>query len=177
VGQAVDNCRPLFEGAGHLLSVSVPTEPIELIGDPVRLTQVLNNLLNNACKYTPAGGRVGLTVWREGTDALVAVRDTGRGIPAEMLPRIFEMFTQLEQSLERSQGGLGVGLSLVKHLVELHGGAVSARSEGEGRGSEFIVRLPALNLEKRPGRRSQIVTPWTDGVDPVSPATPLRTGA
>jgi signal transduction histidine kinase len=177
VGQAVETCRPFFEGAGHLLSVSVPTEPIDLIGDPVRLTQVLNNLLNNACKYTPAGGRVGLTVWREGTDALVAVRDTGRGIPAEMLPKVFEMFTQVDCSLERSQGGLGVGLSLVKHLVELHGGAVSARSEGEGRGSEFVVRLPALNVEKRPGRRSHIVTPWTEGSLPTAPTTPLRTGS
>ncbi|HET8945609.1 MAG TPA: hybrid sensor histidine kinase/response regulator [Candidatus Polarisedimenticolia bacterium] len=176
VGHAVETCRPFFEGAGHLLSVSVPTEPIDLIGDPVRLAQVLTNLLNNACKYTPPGGRVGLTVWREGTDALVAVRDTGRGIPVEMLPKIFEMFTQVDRSLERSQGGLGVGLSLVKHLVELHGGAVSARSEGEGRGTEFIVRLPALNLEKRPGRRSQIVTPWTDGVAPIAPH-PLRPGS
>jgi signal transduction histidine kinase len=174
VSHAVETARPFFEGAGHLLSVSVPTEPIDLIGDAVRLTQVLNNLLNNACKYTPPGGRVGLTVWREGTDALVAVRDTGRGIPVEMLPRVFEMFTQVDRSLERSQGGLGVGLSLVKHLVELHGGAVSVRSEGEGRGSEFIVRLPALNIEKRPGRRSQIVTPWTDNA-PVDPTTPLRT--
>jgi signal transduction histidine kinase len=178
VSQAVETCRPFFEAAGHLLSVSVPEEPIELIGDPVRLTQVLNNLLNNACKYTPAGGRVGLTVWREGTDALVAVRDTGRGVPAEMLPRIFDMFTQVEVSLERTQGGLGVGLSLVKHLVELHGGAVGARSDGEGRGSEFIVRLPVLSgTPKRSGRRSQIVTPWTDGVSPVGPGTPLRTGS
>jgi len=171
VNQSVETCRPFFEAAGHLLSVSVPNEPIEVVGDPVRLAQVLNNLLNNACKYTPPGGRVGLTLWREGTDALVAVRDTGRGIPADMLPRIFEMFTQVDRSLERTQGGLGVGLSLVKHLVELHGGAVAAKSDGEGRGSEFTVRLPALSTAaKRPGRRSQIVTPWTDGAVGFEPA-------
>jgi signal transduction histidine kinase len=178
VGQSVETCRPFFEAAGHLLSVSVPDEAIDLIGDPVRLTQVINNLLNNACKYTPAGGRVGLTVWREGTDALVSVRDTGRGIPNEMLPKIFEMFTQVERSLERTQGGLGVGLSLVKHLVELHGGAVSANSDGEGRGSEFIVRLPALSAAaKRSGRRSQIVTPWTDDARGAIEPTPLRTSS
>ena len=177
IQQSVETCRSSFEAASHLLSVSVPADPIRLIADPVRLAQVINNLLNNACKYTPPGGRVGLTVWREGTDVLVGVRDTGRGIPADMLPKVFEMFTQVDRSLERSQGGLGVGLSLVKHLVELHGGAVSARSEGEGRGSEFIVRLPALNVEKASGRRSQIVTPWTDTVGAIDPTTPLRTGS
>jgi signal transduction histidine kinase len=176
VHQSLETCRPFFEAAGHLLSVSVPAEPIHLIADPVRLTQILNNLLNNACKYTPPGGRVGLTVWREGSDALLAVRDTGRGIPSDMLPRIFEMFTQVNHSLERSEGGLGVGLSLVRHLVELHGGAVAAKSEGEGLGSEFIVRVPALpTTVVRTDRRSAVVTPWNDDSLRLGPPSPTRT--
>ena len=176
VHQSLETCRPFFEAAGHLLSVSVPTEPIHLIADPVRLTQILNNLLNNACKYTPPGGRVGLTVWREGSDAVMSVRDTGRGIPAEMLPRIFEMFTQVNNSLERTEGGLGVGLSLVRHLAELHGGAVAAKSDGEGRGSEFIVRVPALpTTVVRTDRRTAVVTPWNDGTLGPEPPAPTRT--
>ncbi|HEV3168327.1 MAG TPA: ATP-binding protein, partial [Isosphaeraceae bacterium] len=109
-----------------------------------RLAQVFSNLLNNAAKYTERAGRIWLTAEREGSDVVVKVRDTGLGIPTDMLPRIFELFTQVDRSLERSQGGMGIGLSLVRGLVEMHGGNIEARSEGPGQGSEFIVRLPIL---------------------------------
>jgi signal transduction histidine kinase/CheY-like chemotaxis protein len=134
----------------HELSVSVCTEPVLVQGDPVRLEQVVCNLLHNAIKYTPRGGSVDLTVGpspEEPGEAVVRVRDTGLGISEDMLTRIFEPFTQVESSRKRSEGGLGLGLPLVRSLVELHGGTVEARSEGRGRGSEFIVRLPRLGSE------------------------------
>jgi CheY-like chemotaxis protein/anti-sigma regulatory factor (Ser/Thr protein kinase) len=112
--------------------------------DSTRLAQVLSNLLNNAAKYTEPGGKITLVVERRDTDVSVKVRDNGVGIPPEMLPRIFEMFTQIDRTLERSQGGLGIGLTVVQRLVEMHGGSIEARSEGHGMGSEFIVRLPAV---------------------------------
>ena len=115
-----------------------------LEADPTRLAQVLTNLLNNAAKYTEPGGHIRLTVERRGDEVVVRVRDDGIGIAPELLPRLFELFTQADRSLDRSQGGLGVGLALVKSLVEMHGGGVEAASEGLGRGSEFIVRLPVL---------------------------------
>ena len=142
VRDSIEACRTLLDQSGHRLSVQLPPEPVHLTGDPVRLTQVVTNLLNNACKYTPPGGRIVVEARREGDEAQVRVQDTGSGIPREMLPRIFDMFTQADRSLERSHGGLGIGLTLVKHLVELHGGKVSVKSEGEGRGSEFLVRVP-----------------------------------
>jgi CheY-like chemotaxis protein len=111
--------------------------------DPTRLAQVIGNLLNNAAKFTETGGRIRLSVSRELNAGVVRVRDEGIGIAADMLPRIFELFTQAERTLDRSQGGLGIGLTLVRHLVELHGGSVQAFSDGVGRGSEFVVRLPA----------------------------------
>src|SRR5690348_6281646 len=118
--------------------------------DPTRLAQVLLNLLNNAAKYTEQGGRIWLITQRENAHVTIRIKDTGIGIPQEMLPRIFELFTQVDRSLERSQGGLGIGLTLVRTLVELHGGTVEARSSGPGKGSEFIVRLPvAANVEHR----------------------------
>jgi CheY-like chemotaxis protein len=109
--------------------------------DVTRLAQVFANLLNNAAKYTERGGRITLAVERQGGDAVVSVRDTGVGIPAHVLPKVFDMFTQVDRSLEKSQGGLGIGLSLVKGIVEMHGGSVEARSDGPGTGSEFVVRL------------------------------------
>jgi CheY-like chemotaxis protein/nitrogen-specific signal transduction histidine kinase len=165
VRSAVESSRPLLDAAGHALTVTLPPRPVVLDADPTRLAQVLLNLLNNAAKYTPPGGRVWLTasvvasdqwlVAREDkapaplatshqslTTLEIRVRDTGVGIPAEMLPRVFDMFTQVDRSLERAQGGLGIGLSLVRGLVELHGGTVEAHSAGAGRGSEFVVRLP-----------------------------------
>ena len=153
VSAALDANRPLLESRRHTLEVALPKEPVWLEADPFRLSQVLGNLLNNAAKYTEMGGRVWLTVLREGAEAVIRIRDNGAGIPPEMLSTIFEMFTQVDQSLDRSQGGLGIGLTLVKRLVEMHGGSIHAYSEGPGRGSEFVVRLPALP-ETRSGESS-----------------------
>jgi signal transduction histidine kinase len=122
------------------------TEPIYLDGDAVRLAQLFGNPLNNACKYTNRGGRIELIVERLGSDAVVSIKDSGVGIPLDMLDTIFDLFAQVDRSLERSQGGLGIGLTLVKRLVEMHGGAVQAFNEGSGRGSEFLVRLPTLAI-------------------------------
>jgi CheY-like chemotaxis protein/anti-sigma regulatory factor (Ser/Thr protein kinase) len=139
---AVETSRPLIEGAGHQLTVTIPPEPITLDGDPVRLTQVVTNLLNNAAKYSDEGSPIWLTVHRERDEVAIVVRDVGEGIPRDMLARVFEPFTQIHAQTHRVQDGLGIGLTLVKSLVELHGGNVQARSEGPGRGSEFVVRLP-----------------------------------
>ena len=141
---AVEATRPLIDARGHRLSVELPRGPLRVRGDATRLTQVLVNLLTNAAKYTPEGGQIRLAAGREGDGAVVRVRDNGVGIPPEMLPKVFDLFIQVEQSLERSQGGLGIGLTLVQRLVELHGGSVAASSEGVGKGSEFAVRLPLL---------------------------------
>jgi CheY-like chemotaxis protein len=119
-------------------------EPVHVAGDAARLEQVLNNLVDNALKYTPPGGTVTVTTERAGADAVLRVRDTGRGISADVLARVFDLFVQEPQTLDRTRGGLGLGLTLVKRLVELHGGSVAATSEGPGQGSEFTVRLPAL---------------------------------
>jgi CheY-like chemotaxis protein len=147
--QSVEACRPRAESAKHELNLSLPTEPFYLYADPVRLIQVFGNLLNNACKYTEPGGRIWLTAQRQGSEVVVKVKDTGLGIPSDKLASIFEMFTQIDRSLERSQGGLGIGLTLVKQLVELHGGSVEAYSEGQGLGSEFVVHLPLLIEERK----------------------------
>jgi len=144
IARAVETAQPLLDAGGQALTVSLPAEPILLDADPVRLAQVIANLLNNAAKYTERGGQVWLTAARQGDQALVRVRDTGVGIAADVLPRIFDLFVQSEHSRERSQGGLGIGLSLARSLAELHGGSVHARSDGAGHGSEFEVRLPAL---------------------------------
>jgi PAS domain S-box-containing protein len=139
---AVETSRPLILAAGHELRVSLPPEPLLLDADAVRLAQVVSNLLNNAAKYTRSGGRIALTARREANEALISVRDNGLGIPPDMLGRVFEMFAQVDATLGRSQGGLGIGLTLSKSLVELHGGRIEAHSEGLGKGSEFTLRLP-----------------------------------
>jgi PAS domain S-box-containing protein len=144
VHQAVEICRPLAESLKHEVSVTLPVEPIYLHADPVRLAQVLSNLLNNACRYTEPGGRIWLSAKRQKSDVLVSVKDTGIGIPPDMLPHIFEIFTQVDQTLERAHGGLGIGLTLVKQLVDLHQGKVEALSDGPGLGSEFVVILPVV---------------------------------
>jgi CheY-like chemotaxis protein/anti-sigma regulatory factor (Ser/Thr protein kinase) len=160
----------------HELTVTMPKQPIYLNADTIRIAQVVGNLLNNACKFTDKGGRISLRVEREGEQAVIRVKDNGIGIAAEQAPRLFEMFTQLDTSLERSRDGLGIGLTLVKTLVELHDGTVEVHSDGLGRGSEFVVRLPILPAEPMPlssstrdasrpgsGRRILIVDDNEDG--------------
>jgi signal transduction histidine kinase/ActR/RegA family two-component response regulator len=153
VHQAVEAARPLCATLDHELTVTLPPQAIYLDADPSRLAQVVGNLLSNACKFTERGGHIRLSVEREGNEALVRVQDTGIGIAAEQLPRIFEMFTQVDTSLERSRDGLGVGLPLVKNVVDMHGGTVEARSRGLGQGSEFVVRLPILSAPPPPRPR------------------------
>ncbi len=145
VTQAVQTVRPLLEAQGHQLSVELPAEPILLEADETRIVQALVNLLGNAVKYTERGGQIVVSAAREGDEAVLRVRDNGVGIEAEMLSAIFNLFTQIDRSLPRAQGGLGIGLTLVRQLVELHGGRVSVHSEGPGKGSEFVVRLPAAS--------------------------------
>jgi PAS domain S-box-containing protein len=164
VDQAVETARPLLDSRQHKLSLLVPNESVWLEADPARLTQVLANLLNNAAKYTEPGGLIQLIAEREGSDIVVRLRDSGIGIMAEMLPRIFESFVQADRSIDRAQGGLGIGLTLAKTLVEMHGGKIEARSEGVGKGSEFSVRLPAVPEVQplKPGgleRRQESKTP------------------
>jgi PAS domain S-box-containing protein len=144
ITSALKTAEPLIRANGHELTVTQAGERLHVLGDPTRLTQAVANLLNNAAKYTSKGGKILLATERVGDVAAIRVKDNGAGIAAEMLPRIFEMFVQAANSLSRSQGGLGVGLTLVKTVVELHGGSIEASSDGPGKGSEFIVRLPIL---------------------------------
>ncbi len=139
---ALDTSQSLLSARGHAVQLSLPSEPVRVLGDGARLAQVFTNLLDNAAKYTDTGGRVELCITREAGEAVAAVRDNGRGLDAAAQQRIFEMFYQAERDLDCSEGGLGLGLSLVKSLVELHAGTVCARSAGRGQGSEFNVRLP-----------------------------------
>jgi PAS domain S-box-containing protein len=142
IGAAIDAARPLLDRKGHTLSLDLPREALRLEADPVRLTQILSNLLTNAAKYTDRGGQIQLRAWREGGSIAVAVRDNGIGISPEMAPRLFGLFAQAAPALNRSEGGLGIGLALVKGFVEKHGGTVQVHSEGTNQGSEFVVRLP-----------------------------------
>ena len=139
---AVETSRPLVEAGGHRLALDMPDAPVWVDADPVRLAQVFSNLFNNAAKYTDRGGRIELLA-RTGPEIAVVVRDNGIGIAPDVLPQVFEMFSQAAPAIDRSQGGLGIGLFLVKSLVEMHGGSVAAKSAGAGRGSEFTVRLPS----------------------------------
>jgi two-component system CheB/CheR fusion protein len=139
---ALEASRPAVEAAAHTLEVSLPDKPLEVDADAVRLAQVFSNLVTNAAKYTERAGRIAVTARQEGTEAVVTVKDTGIGIAPEMLGRLFQMFSQAAPAMHRSQGGLGIGLSLAKGIVELHGGRIEAKSDGAHKGSEFIVRLP-----------------------------------
>ena len=161
VSQAVETVRPLIANAGHEFVIELPPEPMLLNADTVRLSQAFANLLNNACKYTDPGGRISLTAAREDGQVIVAVRDNGVGIPADLSPKIFEMFTQADQSIERQHGGLGIGLALVKRLVEMHEGEVSANTNPTGQGSEFRVRLPLIKTasEETRVKTESIATP------------------
>ena len=189
VARAVETSRPLIDARRHVLDVSLPTESVRVQGDVARLVQVLGNLLNNAAKYTPDGGTITIAARATDAEAELSVRDTGIGIAPELLPTVFDMFVQGEHGLSRSHGGLGIGLTLVRTIAELHGGGVAVRSEGTGRGSEFVVRLPRLKagpggehgagrLEResraRDGKRVVIVDDNRDAADSL--AMMLRMG-
>jgi signal transduction histidine kinase/CheY-like chemotaxis protein len=158
VRTAVETSRPGIDMAGHELLVRMPSEPVYLDADVVRLAQVFSNLLNNAVKYTGPGGHIAVSVVRESDVVAVTVQDNGIGIPQDMLARVFEPFTQLDRSLERSKGGLGIGLALARRLVEMHGGSISAHSPGPGQGSRFVVRLP-VSPERSVGRAQGSTSP------------------
>jgi CheY-like chemotaxis protein len=160
----VATTRSLIDQRRHELTVSLPTQAIWLHADAARLEQVVVNLLTNAAKYTDPGGHVWLTVQQEGEEAVLRVRDTGVGIAPEVLPRIFDLFTQAERSLDRAQGGLGIGLALVQRLVEMHGGTVAA-SSALGQGSEFVVRLPVV-----PPPQPAPSLPLTEKAQPTGPS-------
>jgi PAS domain S-box-containing protein len=168
VQYAVESSRPIIDRHRHRLSIGMPSAPYLVDADPVRMAQVLSNLLNNAAKYTAEGGQIRLVVSADAGNVQFRVRDNGIGIPAEMLARVFDLFTQIDHSLDRSQGGLGLGLTLVRSLVEMHGGSVRAASDGLGKGSEFTVILP-LHI---PGATNGAAEP------PLAPATaPARSAA
>jgi PAS domain S-box-containing protein len=169
IARAVETSRPLIEANRHTLTLSLPDESILVVADPTRLEQVFSNLLTNAAKYTERGGSIGLTVQRQAGEVVVRLRDTGFGIAADLLPHVFDLFTQADSTLARSQGGLGIGLTLVRSLVEMHCGRVTAHSEGVGKGSEFVVYLPVC--KEMPGRE-----PAEDGVSrrPCSTASGLH---
>jgi signal transduction histidine kinase len=157
VAKAIELASPLLEQHQHVLQTDVPRHGLSVMADPARLAQVISNLLTNAAKYTPAGGQIKVTAGAEGDDVVLSVRDTGIGIAPEMLPRIFDLFAQERQAIDRAQGGLGLGLAIVRSLMTLHDGSVTARSDGRGQGSEFVIRLPHIQAS-----------------EPKQPAKPLR---
>ena len=157
IDRAVESCQPLIEAKSHTLEIDLPERPVTLSADEVRLTQVFANLLTNAAKYTDAGGKIRVHAETNGGQVAVSVRDTGVGIRHEMLYEVFRLFTQAVPSIDRTEGGLGVGLALVRRLVELHGGTVNAESAGLGEGSTFTVRLPIAAPESRPSDEGVIV--------------------
>ena len=168
IAQAVETARPAAEARRQRLTADVADDAGSVDGDPARLVQAVGNLLDNAIKYTEEDGRIDVEARAEGDEVTIAVRDSGVGIAPELLPHVFDLFTQADRSLERRQGGLGIGLTLVRRLVEMHGGRVEAASQGEGRGSVFTVRLPRL------GRAAARADATDDGGAPASPAAPPR---
>jgi CheY-like chemotaxis protein len=165
---AVETSRPVIDLRRHRLVLRLPGESVHVQGDLVRLTQVVSNLLNNASKFQEERGEITLSAEREGELAVIRVRDRGVGIPPEMLGKVFDLFAQLERTVDRSEGGLGIGLSLVKSLVELHGGSISASSPGRGRGSEFVVKLPCVSQPIVQRQRP------SDAADEPSQVKPMR---
>jgi len=160
VERAVEAVRSLIEQRKHELTVSLPSDPIWLRADATRIEQMVVNLLNNAAKYTDEGGKIWLSLQREADFAVLRVRDSGVGIAPDLLPNIFDLFTQANRTLDRAQGGLGIGLTLVKKIVELHRGSVEAKSAGIGEGSEFTVKLPVLVSQPLPkSKRSTAAEP------------------
>lgn len=170
VAYAIETSRPVLESHHHRLSIALPAEPVYVDADSLRMAQVLSNLLNNAAKYTEPGGQIRLAAVSEGSEVVFRVRDNGIGIPPEMLSGIFDLFAQVDHSLDHSQGGLGLGLTLVRSLVEMHGGSVRALSEGLSRGSEFVVRLPILDASRVQKDTSSVPTET-----PVQIQEPTRT--
>jgi CheY-like chemotaxis protein len=167
VARAVEIASPLIEQRAHHLSVDIPRRGLMVCADPARLAQVFSNLLTNAAKYTPVGGTIGVVVNATDEEIVVRVRDSGEGLAPELLPHVFDLFSQGARTLDRSQGGLGIGLAIVRNLVELHGGSVTAHSEGIGRGSEFVVRIPRALADEMPSRT--IVDPARTARQPTSP--------
>ncbi|HEX6767450.1 MAG TPA: ATP-binding protein, partial [Polyangiaceae bacterium] len=151
-----ETAQPAIEARRHELSVTLPNERLPVTGDATRLSQVISNVLHNAAKFTPEGGKIALRAERVGNEARITVRDNGVGIRRETLPSVFDLFTQGDSTLERAQGGLGIGLALVRNLIEMHGGRVEASSEGPGKGSEFVLTLP---LGKEARRRERETGP------------------
>ena len=182
---AIEANQPLIAEKGHRLEVSLPITPVTLDADATRLVQVFSNLLNNSTKYTEPGGRISVIAERNGAHARVVISDDGDGIPVQMLPRVFEMFTQFDSSIERTQGGLGIGLSMVKRLVEMHGGTISIQSEGIGRGTQAEVRLPAtlapapapwaMKAELPPPRKARRIVVADDNHDAADSLAKLLT--
>jgi two-component system, chemotaxis family, CheB/CheR fusion protein len=167
VNQAIETSRHHFDTRRHNLSLFLPSEPVRILADPVRLEQVASNILNNAAKYTDAGGEIAISVERVDDDAILRIRDNGIGIAPELLPQLFEMFFQADVSLDRAGSGLGIGLSVARRLVELHGGRIEGHSEGLGRGSEFTVHLPAMRDSERQSDRPQEEFPESSEVSAI----------
>jgi PAS domain S-box-containing protein len=161
MGRAAEQVQPLIAEKRHRLTISFPDHPVRFVADPTRIEQILVNLLTNAAKYSEPGGSIRFSAVSEGDEIVFRIRDTGIGIPAEMLPEVFGLFTQIDATADRSQGGLGIGLTLVRRLVEMHGGTVTAASEGKGKGSEFTIRLP-------------VGQPTTETIDPTIVPTPAK---
>jgi two-component system CheB/CheR fusion protein len=181
IRRAVETAQPAVDANGHTVEVSVPLDPVYVMGDLLRLAQVISNLLTNASKYSTRPGPIHVTLARAGDQALVSVKDEGEGIPPELLPHVFDLFVQGDHTLARSQGGLGIGLTLVRRLIEMHHGEVSAFSAGKGSGSEFRIRIPVLPDAATPprvvrtaepirgaARRVLVVDDNVDAVDSIS---------
>ena len=180
ISRAVETVQPLFDEHRHQLTLELPDSSVKVFGDATRLSQVIANVLGNAAKYTDEGGQISLTAKVRGTDVEIRIRDNGIGIRQELLPHVFELFTQLDRTDGRTQGGLGIGLALVQRLVQMHGGEVSAASEGPGKGSEFVIRLPLLRreaepVEAQPERTAEAMAP--SGSEMASAVAPLVTAS